>query len=215
MTNNEKMTLEQTIKSRCSTRSFSKDIPSIDDVNKITQSCIYAPYANSKGLPYNEIRKVFVFKQNTDSMTKAREILLSQIRKYSKIINTALIFLPFLKGRFKPFADKLIANSQNGIPALYDAPYFIVIAEKKGFPSNQKQSIAHSLQNIWLTATNLGLGFQMVFMASVMSKNKQFLQLLNLKKGDYMLDGCVIGYPLEHSDIKKEYKLDDFVTWIK
>ncbi len=47
MTENEKMTLEQTIKSRCSTRSFSKDIPPADNVNKIIQSCIYAAYANS------------------------------------------------------------------------------------------------------------------------------------------------------------------------
>ena len=113
------MTLEQTIKSRCSTRSFSKDIPSDDDVNKIIQSCIYAPYANSKGLPYHEIRKVFVFKQNTDSITKAKEILLTQIVKYSRIINTALIFLPFLKRRLKPFADKLSVNSKNGISVVY------------------------------------------------------------------------------------------------
>ena len=214
MKNNDKMTFEQTIKSRCSTRSFSKDIPPNDDVNEIIRSCIFAPYANSSGLSYNEIRKVFVFKQNTDSMIKARDLLLTQIKKYSRIINTALIFLPFLKRRLKPFANKLTVISQNGIPALNDAPYFIVIAEKNGFPSNQKQSIAHSLQNIWLTATNLGLGFQMVFMASVMSKNKKFLQLLDLKKGDFVLDGCVIGYPLVNSETKKEYKIDEFVTWI-
>lgn len=208
------MTFEQTLKSRCSTRSFSKEVPPIADVNKIVESCIYAPYANPKGLPYPDIRKVFVFKQNTDSIAKAREILLAQVKKYARVMNTLLVLLPFLKKKFKPFADKLNANLQSGIPALHDAPYFIVIAERTGFPSNQKQSIAHALQNIWLTATNAGLGFQMVFMMSVMSKNKPFLQLLHLKKGEYIVDGCVIGFPLEHANVRKEYNVEEFVTWI-
>lgn len=139
MTEISKKTLEQIIKSRCSTRSFSKENLPIDYVNEIIQSCVYAPYDNPTGLPYNEIRKIFIFKQNTDSMSQVRDILFSQIKKYSKILNTTLKVFPLLRKKLRPFADKLISNSQNGIPALCDAPYFIVIAEKKGFPSNQKQ----------------------------------------------------------------------------
>jgi|WetSurMetagenome_2_1015567.scaffolds.fasta_scaffold559300_1 nitroreductase len=215
MTENSKKTLEQIIKSRCSTRSFSTEELPIDYINEIIQSCVYAPYANPIGLPYHEIRKIFIFRQNTDSMSQVRDILFSQIKKYSKIINTTLKVFPFLRKKLRPFADKLFSNSQNGIPALFDAPYFIVIAEKKGFPSNQKQSISHSLQNMWLTATNIGLGFQMIFMATILSKSKQFLKLLDLKNGEYIIDGCVIGYPLKPLDTKKEYKIDEFVTWIK
>ncbi len=214
MTQNNKMSFEQTIKSRRSTRFFSKDIPPIDSINTIIQSCIYAPYANSSGRPYNKIRKIFIFQQGSDSMKLAREILLAQIKKYSKVTNALLTFLPFLNKQIKPFASKLKLYSQDGVPSLSDAPYFIIIAERKGFPSNQKQSIAHSLQNMWLTASNLELGFQIVFMATILSKNKQFLKLLDLKKGEYELDGCVIGYPMEQPDTKKVFEFDKFVTWI-
>jgi nitroreductase len=211
---NNPVNLELAIQLRCSTRSFLKDIPPSEAVNKILQSGIYAPYANSTGLPYAEIRKVFVFRQDTDSMKLAREILCSKIKKFSGIMNVLLRMFPFLRKKLGPFAEKLNINSQKGIPALSDAPYFIVIAERKGFPSNQKQSIAHAMQNMWLTATSLGLGFQLIFMASVLSKDQQFLKLLGLRKGDYLLDGCVIGYPSEHSDIRKEFKTEEFVTWM-
>ncbi len=42
------------------------------------------------------------------------------------------------------------------------APYFIVGAEKKGFPAVEQQFLAHCLENMWLKATALGLGFQLV-----------------------------------------------------
>lgn len=206
------MTFEQIIKSRCSTRSFTKDPIPIEYVNKIIQSGILAPYANPNGLPYNEIRKVFIFKQNTDSMTLARDILSSQIKRYSGMVQTILKVFPFQRKKFQHFAAKLISNSR--ISALYDAPYFIVVAEKLGFPANQKQSIGHCLQNMWLSATNLGLGFQMIFMTAALSKNKPFMKLLNLKKGEYAIDGCVIGYPIKNTDDRKEHKIDAFVTWI-
>jgi nitroreductase len=212
MTENKNKTFEQIIKSRCSTRSFSKDTIPIECVNEIIQSGILAPYANPNGLSYNEIRKVFVFKQNTDSMTLARDILSSQIKRYSWMVQTISKVFPFQRKKFQHFAAKLNANSR--IPALYDAPYFIVVAEKLGFPDNQKQSIGHCLQNMWLAATNLGLGFQMIFMTAALSKNKPFMKLLNLKKGAYAIDGCVIGYPLKNTDNRKEHKIDAFVTWI-
>ena len=88
-------------------------------------------------------------------------------------------------------------------------------AEKTGFPHVQKQSIAHALQNMWLTATNLGLGFQLIFMTGTLSKNRHFLSLLNLTKGEYELDGCAIGYPIKYPDRNKEFEFDKFVTLIE
>src|SRR5665647_302111 len=42
------------------------------------------------------------------------------------------------------------------------APEFIVVSEKKGFPAVEQQSLAHCLENMWLKATSLDLGFQLV-----------------------------------------------------
>jgi nitroreductase len=215
MTESNILTFEQTIKTRCSTRDFSKEIPPKNLIEEIIRSGLYAPYGGGSVLPYNEIRRIYILKQNTISMTKAREILLEYIKKTSKNIDKILTLFPFLRNKFGSFPDKLHSVSTHGIPSLYDAPYFIIVAEKKIFPPVQKQSIAHSMQNMWLTATNLGLGFQLIFMTSQMSKNKKFLRILNLTKGEYIIDGGVVGYPKAYHEIRKEFELGNFANWIE
>jgi nitroreductase len=215
MTGIQKLSFEQTIKTRSSTRNFSKEFPPINIIEEIVKSALYAPYGGGSKLPYNEIRKIYILKQNTKAMTNARETLLEYINKTSNKVDNITTLVPFLKNKFRSFSDKLHSIDNNGIPSLFDAPYYIIIAEKRMFPPVQKQSIAHSLQNMWLTATNLGLGFQLVFMTSQMSYNKEFLSILNLPKGDYIIDGCVVGYPKVHNEVKKEFELGKFVNWIE
>ena len=79
----------------------------------------------------------------------------------------------------------------------------------------EKQTIAHAMQNMWLSATVQGLGFQLVSQTVMMSKNKEFMQLLGLKPGDYELDGCVIGMPKMVPELREERHLEDFVTWVQ
>jgi len=100
------------------------------------------------------------------------------------------------------------------VPALYNSAYFIVLAEKKGFPSIEKQSMAHAFENMWLTATDLGLGFQLISATNTLSDNTDFLELLNLKKGEYTLDGCAVGIAKNDTKRTKVFDIDKFVRWI-
>jgi nitroreductase len=213
--NNLPKTLEQVIKSRRSIRDFTTEVPRIEDVEEILKAALYAPYGGATGFQLNEIRKIFVFTQNSDKMKEARELLLSQIKKNSQKINNLLVFFPFLKKKMRPFANRLKSISNNGIPSLNEAPYYIVVAEKKGFPPIGKQSIAHALQNMWLTATEKGLGFQLVSATGTMTNNKQFLQLLGLTWGEYEIDGCVIGYATKYPETIKDIDFENCVKWIK
>jgi nitroreductase len=206
---------EQIIRTRRTIRSFTDEAPNREDINEIVASALYAPYAGVTGIPIHEIRKVFILPYNSDAMKGARELLISQIKSNYEKINKMLIFFPFLKKKMKPFAERLKSISRNGIPSLNAATYYIIIAEKKGFPPVGKQSIAHALQNMWLTATNKGLGFHLLSATGSMSKNRQFLKLLGLPKGDFEIDGCVIGNPAQHSDIVKEIDLSKCVKWIE
>ena len=212
--NNFPKTLEQVIKSRRSIRSFTNEVPRFEDVEEILKAALYAPYGGATGFQLNEIRKVFVFTQNSDKMKEAKELLLSQIKKNSKKMNNLLVFFPFLKKKMEPFANRLKSISSNGIPSLNEAPYYIIVAEKKGFPPIGKQSIAHALQNMWLTATEKGLGFQLISATGKMSNNKQFLQLLGLHQGEYEIDGCVIGYATKYPETIREIDLEQSVKWI-
>jgi nitroreductase len=213
-TNKESKTFEQVIKTRRSVRNFTTEIPNIENVNEIIKSAIYAPYGSATGIALTKIRKIYVFKQDTENMKKVREIMHSQLKHNSRKLNIILSLFPFLKKKMKPFAERVKSISEKGIPSLKIAPYFIVIAEKKGFPAVEKQSIAHALENMWLTATSLGLGFQLISAVGTLSGNKEFLELLNLPKDQYALEGCVIGYPVYYSKEIKEFELDSYVTWL-
>lgn len=148
-------------------------------------------------------------------MTQARELLLTEIRHVDRKVKIAVTLLPFLKKSMGTFAGRTSTLAKNGIPGLSDAAYYIVVATRKGFPAMEKQTTAHAMQNMWLMATAQGLGFQPVSTTSMMSKNKEFMQLLGLKAGVYELDGCVIGVQKGPAEPREERHLEDFVTWVR
>lgn len=169
-------TLEEIIKSRRTARNFTAEIPSEQDIKDIALSAVYAPYGGATGIPLNELRKIFIFKRGTENMEKAERLIIENVRSGSKKISFILRIFPFLRKKMGAFSNRLKMISEKGIPALLDAGYFIVIAEKKGFPPVAKQSMAHALENMWLTATEKGLGFQLVSATGQMAKMKIFLE---------------------------------------
>ncbi len=208
-------TLLEIVKNRRSTRNFSNGIPPEAQITDILESAVYAPYGGATGIPLDRIRRIFVFRQGTGAMEQAHRILLAQMRRNAKKLNRVLRLLPFLKPKMQTFANRVNGIARNGIPALDHAAYFIVLAEKKGFPPVEKQSMAHAMQNMWLTATGLGLGFQLVSATGTLSANKDFMALLGLEKGSYALDGCAVGYPKNPAERQKEFESERFVKWME
>jgi nitroreductase len=214
-TNNDSKSIQQIIKSRRSIRSFSKGSVPLEEVNEILKSAMYAPYAAAAtGLPITEVRKVFAIKIGTYSMEMAKSILLSKIASLAKKMDIALKIFPFLKKKMGAFSSRLKAITSNGIFSLDNGDYFIIVAERKGFPLNVKQSLSFAMQNMWLSATSYNVAFQLLAVTGILSNDKRFLDLIKLPKNTYQLDGCVIGIANEHPDIKKEIAIDEFVTWI-
>ena len=213
-TNVNSKSLKEVLRLRRSVRSFAlKEIPA-EDIKEIVEAALLAPYAAATGIAPNEIRKVFVFRQNTEAMTKARELIHSQIKGNAKKMNMMLRFLPFLREKMQSFANKLNSISSTGIPSLTEASHYLVVAAKKGFPPMEKQSLAHALQNMWLRAADLGYGFQLMSATGMMAKNAEFMKLLGLSVGEYEIDGCVIGVLKAKPEPKKEIPYDECVRWL-
>ena len=208
-------TLSAIIRARRSIRGFTNAAPPAEGMKEILQSAIFAPFGRATDLPPKDIRKIFVFSQGTENMNLARELLLVQIRRVARKVNIVLLLFPFLRKKMGLFSKRVSTLAENGIPGLTEGAFFIVVAVKKGFPSMEKQTIAHAMQNMWLSATAQSLGFQLVSIAGIMSKNKEFMHLLGLKPGDYELDGCVIGVPKMVPEPREERHLEEFVTWVQ
>lgn len=213
--NMEFKSLEHIITVRRTTRSFSGEFLSNRHVDRILKSAIYAPFGGATGLPLKEIRKVFVFKTDSEAMRIVDDVLITAIRSKARQLGLLLRILPFLKRKLGSFHNRLKAIGQDGIPSFKNGSHFIIIAERKGIPAVQRQSIAHALQNMWLSATSVGAGFQLITATGIISNHPRILKLLNLPRGKYQLDGCIIGIPVsEDTEECREMVLEEYVTRI-
>ena len=88
------------------------------------------------------------------------------------------------------------------------------MAERKGFPPAEAKSIAHVLQNMWLKATELGIGFMLLTMTGMLSADAAFMAELGLAKGQWELDGCLMGLPLNPSTPSAEHLPENAVAWL-
>jgi nitroreductase len=99
------------------------------------------------------------------------------------------------------------------VPGVGTAPFYIVAAEKKGFPPVEQQSLAHCMENMWLKATALGLGFQIVSVTAQMADNPGFCRVLGLECGKWALMGCATGYPAEALSPSIRPSVREVTTW--
>ena len=93
-------------------------------------------------------------------------------------------------------------------------PYLIIVAEKEGFPQVAQLSLAHCLENMWLKATALGLGFRLVSLISELSKDQEFCQLIGIIPGEYAVNGCIVGYAKTVPPKVERPLLSEITTWI-
>ena len=115
-----------------------------------------------------------------------------------------------------PFFQNLKRIAQQGIPVVGNAPYYIVVGERKGMPPIAAQSISYCLHNMWLKATSLRIGFHLVSATTQMDSDHEFCKLLGLPFGEYAIDGCALGYPADNCQPPHvEYpNYDKSVAWI-
>jgi nitroreductase len=143
-------------------------------------------------------------------------LVMREIQRMADILHEEMKTSPGLREKAMGFAQRLAMIKKRGIVSgIGTAPYYIIVAERKGYPPVELQSLAHCLQNMWLKATALGLGFQIVSVTSAMSQNKEFCNLLGITAGEYELMGCAVGYPKEHLSPSIRPPVEDVTKWLE
>ena len=123
---------------------------------------------------------------------------------------------PPLRKQAIGFANRLALIKKMGtVPGVGTAPYFIIIAEKKGFPRVEQQSLAHCLENMWLKATALDLGFQLVSVTAQLADNPSFCAMLGINPGEWALNGCAVGYSAEELPPSFLPSVDEVTSWLE
>ncbi len=182
--------LDVIIRARRSVRIFSPIPPSQEAIEAIIQAGLLAPFGALAVAGKPDFRKVFVIRNSTPAMEAAADILKNRMAKLADELEKKV-------GR-GPFVENLKRIGQQGVPGVGNTPYFVVVGERKGMPSVAAQSLSYCLQNMWLKATSLGIGLQLVSATMQMDSDPDFCRFLYIPCGEYALDGCALGYPSDN-----------------
>jgi len=208
--------LDQILAERRSHRMFRPDFCSEDDIHRILHAGLLAPFAAAAvGNSHEYFRRFFVMRKGSKSMDAAIPLVMGQVQKMYQELERGMEKDPSLRPKAAGFVRRLSMMREAGyIPGIGTAPYYIVVAERRGYPPAELQSLAHCLENMWLKATALGLGFQLVSVTSQMSSDGAFCAILGLPPGEWELMGCAVGYPADELSPSIRPPVDDVTTWL-
>jgi len=210
------VTLDQILAQRRSYRMFRPEFPPEDAIRRIIHAGLLAPFAAAAvGNSTDYFRRFFVMKKGSQSMNEASSLAMAEIHRMSESLDEDLKNNPRLRERAIGFARRLAMIKNRGIvPGIGTAPYYIVVAERKGFPPVELQSLAHCMENMWLKATALELGFQLVSITSEMARNPEFCTILGITPGEWELMGCAIGCPQEILSPSIRPPVENVTRWL-
>ena len=202
--------LDKVIAERRTVRSFDVETPPKEHVEQVLRAGLLAPYAAAAVGNYRLFRRFFVMEKGGKTVREAASIMKAAVIAALKAIldNTPEGSEP------PPFAARLKSVAEGGEIGFESAPYFVVAAEKKGIPPVELESLAHVMENMWLKATALGMGFRLISAASRHSEDPEFCKLLGLTPGEFALVGCALGYATEWPPATDRPPLDEITTWL-
>jgi nitroreductase len=208
--------LDEILATRRSYRMFLPTIPPEDAIRRIIHAGLLAPFAAAAvGNSHDYFRRFFIIRNGSASMAAVRPIVFNSATIMAAELDHAMEANPKLRAQAASFAERLtIIKKMGTVPGVGTAPYYIVIAEKKGFPPVGQQSLAHCLENMWLKAVALGLGFQLVSITSQMSEHAEFCRTLGITPGEWELAGCAVGYPKDELSPAIRPVVDDVTVWL-
>jgi nitroreductase len=206
--------LDEIIEARRTIRSFAREAPPREEIEKLIRSGSLAPYAALAVAGRPDFRKFFVLERGTRARDEAAHLVQTRTQK---IIETSIRDGggPAGGARQEAYLTRVKMIAENGHPSLATAPYYIIIAEYQGVPAAGLQSLAHVLENMWLKATALGLAFQLISVTESMSEDEEFVRLLGLPFGDYVLDGCAVGYPAAEPPPAPRPDMSSGIHWLR
>ena len=209
--------LDKILVERRSHRQFKQELPPEEDIRGIIRAGLHAPFAAAAvGGTEDYFRRFFVLKNGSKSMTAAASLIFKEVMAMASNLERDMEKDPQLREQASGFANRLAMIKKMGhVPGVGTAPYFIVVAERKGFPPVEQQALAHVLENMWLKATALGLGFQLVSITAQMADNPAFCALLGISPGEWALIGCAVGYPVKELSPSIRPPVDEVTRWLE
>lgn len=205
--------LNYVIESRRSIRKFKSEVPPRELVEQVIRAGLLAPYSGL-AVSRDDFRRFMIIPKESKSTAHVAALLKRRIVALYEQLDRQMQQNELLRERGQLFLRSLKVMSQQGVPNIGKAPYYIVVAEQRGIPPVEQRSLAHCMQNMWLKATALGLGFQLLSITAQMTEDKEFCDLLEIPFGEFAFDGCLLGYPDAVPKPPKRPHANEVTRWI-
>jgi len=186
---------EEILAARRSTRSFTPAMPAREQIEQILRAGLLAPHATYPAAPEGvSFRRFSVVTGSAliaqiDALIMRRAV--SLLAKFKGLIESN----PALREQGLAHLKRIEMISQQGVLIPGGVSCYIVAAEARCLPPVQQETLAHVLENMWLQATALGLGFRLISITAEMAAEAEFCELLDLPCSEFGINGCAVGYP--------------------
>lgn len=213
----ENAVIDRVIGCRRSYRQYGPGVPGKEEIRRIIHAGLLAPFAAAAvGSSKDYFRRFFVVRGGSAAIKALSPLVIAKVRKMEADLAAEMEHDAVLRQKAAGFARRLAMITKTGIvPGIGTAPYYIVVAERRGYPPVELQSLSHCMENMWLKATALGLGFHLVSVTSEMSDNPAFCSVLGIRPGEWALMGCAMGYPPDELSPAIRPAVDDITVWLE
>jgi nitroreductase len=201
------------INTRRSVINFSMEVPPKQLVEEIIQAGSLAP--NSGLMKFKEYSRRFIVIPRESEATRVLAMLINRRNIYlTELLEKQRQQYEFQKELGRQDSQEISIVDQDPLSNLGTAPFFIVVAERRGLLAEEQLTLAYCMDNMWLKAIAVDLDFQLVPITVQMAQDKEFCELIGIPFGEFALDGCLIGYSNEISPPPSKLSMDDIVKWL-
>jgi nitroreductase len=207
--------LDAILAERRSVRAFTDEVPPRSLIEAVVHAGLQAPFAEMAVGDRLDYRRFVVIERGGTILKVAADLMRRRMTAQLERVRQQTKAQPAIAPRVEPFTRRLETLIQNGVPGVGDAPWFVVVAERKGTPAAEQQALAHCLQNMWLKATALGLGFHLVSATALMTEDRAFCELMGVPLKEFELNGCAIGVPKVRPPPRARPTVEATTTWLQ
>ena len=191
----------QAILTRRSTRRFSDRMPETDLIEKIIDAGRYAPSGGN-----SQTTHIIVFRE------------LKHLKELADLVQEAFSEMEITEGMYASLKNSISASKKGGYVFHYNAPVFIVAANKKGY-GNALADSACALENMMIAANALDLGSCWINQLHWLDENEKVHQYMlehGLAEDETVTGGLILGYPdggeLNRTALERK---GNPVTWVR
>lgn len=190
----------QAILTRRSTRKYSDKMPERALIEKIIEAGRYAPSGGN-----SQTTHMIVF---TDQ---------KHLNELATLVQDEFSKMEITDGMYASLRGSISASKKGGYYFHYNAPVFIVVANKKGY-GNAMADSACALENMMIAANTLDLGSCWINQLHWLDENEiihQYMLEHGLEEDETITGGLILGYP-ERGELNRTplERKGNPVTWV-